>query len=70
MYTVNREADKIGVRYDPQNKRVIIPEILKAPLKKFNEAGFVGIMEEAEVGGMGMPFTIVIACNEVFTAAS
>ena len=70
VYPVNRETDKIGVKYDPEAKKVIIPDLLKAPLKKYNEAGFVGIMEESEIGGMGMPFTIAIVCNEIFTAAS
>jgi alkylation response protein AidB-like acyl-CoA dehydrogenase len=70
VYPVNKEADKIGVRYDPDTKKVIIPEGYKGGLRKYNEAGFVGMIEDPEIGGMGMPGAIAIAVNEIFTSAS
>ncbi|HDP79580.1 MAG TPA: acyl-CoA dehydrogenase [Spirochaetes bacterium] len=70
VYPANKEADKIGVKYDPDNKKVIIPEPFKAALDAYNEAGFVAIPESPEVGGMGMPAGIAIACSEIFTSAS
>ncbi len=70
VYSVNSETDKEGVKYDPDNRKVIIPEGFKKALDAYNEAGFVGITEEPEVGGMGMPVTIGMSCSEYFTAAS
>src|SRR6056297_3668069 len=70
VYPVNSESDKIGVQYDPDHGRVIIPEQLKPALDAYNEAGFVAINEEVELGGMGMPVVVGMSCNEIFTAAS
>ncbi len=70
VYPVNSESDKEGVKYDPDNSKVIIPRQLKPALDAYNEAGFVAINEEVELGGMGMPVVIGMSCNEIFTAAS
>jgi len=70
VYSVNKEADKTGVKYDPDTKKVMIPEGYKKALRKYNEAGFVGMIEDPEIGGMGMPGAIAMACSEIFTSAS
>ena len=70
VYSVNSESDKEGVKYDPDNSKVIIPEGFKKALDAYNEAGFVGIVETPEIGGMGMPVSIGMATSEFFTAAS
>lgn len=68
IYPVNLECDKTGVKYDPATKNVKVPEPYKSSLTSFNESGFPGIAMEPEIGGMGMPVTMNIACNEFFNA--
>jgi hypothetical protein len=70
IYPFNMEADKTGVKYDPVTKNVKVPEPYKPAIASFNEAGFPGLAFSPEIGGMGMPFIMNIACNEIFNAAS
>ncbi len=70
VYPFNMEADKTGVKYDPHTKNVTVPEPYKPAIAAFNEAGFPGLSNEPEIGGMGMPVTMNIACNELFNAGS
>lgn len=70
MYPTNTEGDRVGVKYDPATKSVKIPEVFKAPLKSFNEAGFVSIFDDQEVGGMGLPHSVGFSCWEYFTTAN
>ncbi len=70
LYPTNAEGDKLGVVYDPSTKQVKSPGIYRAPLKAFNEAGFVSIFDSPEVGGMGMPHAVGFSCYEVFTASN
>ena len=37
VYPVNKEADKIGVKYDPETKKVIIPEGYKKALRNITK---------------------------------
>ncbi len=53
IYPTCTDGDKIGARYDPDTKQVKAPESFRAPLKAFNEAGFVGVFDDPEVGGKG-----------------
>jgi len=68
VYPVNYEGDKIGCTFDPATKEVKIPEMYKAPMKAFSEAGFPGLAIEQELGGTGMPLTIYNTCSEYFIA--
>ncbi len=70
VYPTNMEGDKTGVKYDPDKKLVKSPEIFREPLRAFNEAGFVSIFDDQEVGGMGMPHSVGFSCYEYFTAAN
>ncbi len=70
VYPFNSEADKTGVKFDPKTKNVAVPEPYKPAIAAFNEAGFPGLSLEPEIGGMGMPVTMTIACNELFNAGS
>ncbi len=70
IYPANMEGDKESVQYDPETKQVKIPEAYKPALKAFNEAGFVSLSNDQEIGGMGMPDSIAQCCTEYFTAAS
>lgn len=70
VYPINMETDKSGVQYDPSTRNVKIPEQYKPAMASFNESGFPGISNDPEVGGMGMPVAMNIACNEFFNAGS
>ncbi len=69
VYPVNQEADKTHAQYIPATKEVIIPEGFRAGLDAYYEAGFIGIANDAEIGGMGMPEAIYYACTDYFSAA-
>jgi hypothetical protein len=68
MYPANAEGDKTGCVYDPASKMVKIPECYREPIKAYYESGFLALMEDVEIGGMGMPISIYEACNEIFMA--
>jgi len=70
VYPANMEGDKIGVKYEPDTKRVILPECYKPALQAMYDAGFIGLVNDPEIGGMGMPQAIGQCCTEFFTAAS
>ncbi len=70
VYPANAEGDKNGVKYDPSTKEVKTEELYKPAIAAYNEAGFPGLSNEPEIGGMGMPVTMNIACNEIFNAGS
>lgn len=70
IYPTNADGDKTGVTYDPDKKLVKAPESFRAPLKAFNEAGFVGIFDDSEVGGMGLPHSVGFSCYEYFCTAN
>jgi alkylation response protein AidB-like acyl-CoA dehydrogenase len=70
IYPANAEADKEGVTYDPETKKVKIPEGFKTAYQAFIEAGFVALSDEPEYGGMGLPAALAISCIEHFGAAS
>ncbi len=69
IYPAAAEGDKQGCQYDPATKKVKIPDAYKAPIKAYYEAGFMGVVDSPEIGGMGMPAPLVISCNEYFGAA-
>jgi len=70
FYPVNADGDKIGAQYNPETKEVKIPECYREPYKAFIESGFLASSSEPEIGGMGLPISITIACSEYFNAAN
>lgn len=70
FYPANSEGDRIGAQYNPETAEVTAPEIYRNAIKAFGDAGFVSLSMKTEAGGMGMPFTIYIACSEYFSAGS
>ncbi len=70
LYDANREADRVGIGYDPATGEVHIPAGMKKALAAYYDAGFLRIADSHDEGGMGMPETIAFSCNEIFTAAS
>ena len=60
VYSISAESEKQGVKYDPDTHRVTVPDSFKPALKAYHEAGFIGIPEDPEIGGMGMPACIAM----------
>jgi len=69
VYPANKEADKIGAKYDPATKTVAVPEGFHTAMKSYTEAGFSGLSNGQEFGGSGMPETIYRAVMEYFCSA-
>jgi len=59
-----------GAKYDPATKEVHLPKCYKPALDAYYEAGFMGLADNAHVGGMGMPAIMGAGCNEFFIAAN
>ncbi len=70
IYPAAEEGDRIGCIHDPDTKEVRIPPSYKPALDAYYEAGFIGVGDSPEVGGMGMPYEINISTYEYFLAAS
>ncbi len=69
VYPFNQEADKIHAQYNPSTKEVTIPEVFRAGLDAYYEAGFVSLSSSPEIGGMGMPEAVYYATTDYFSAA-
>ncbi len=71
VFPANLEGDKKGgVRYDPDEKTVHVPECYRPALEAYHDAGFLALPKEPEIGGMGMPETLFQVATEYFSAAS
>ncbi len=70
VYPANSVADKTGTRYDPATKNVEVPGEFRTAMAYFNEAGFTGLANDPDWGGMGMPEVMYRAVMEYFFAAS
>jgi len=63
------DGDKIGAKYNPDDKSVTLPDSIKLALDAFYEAGLMGMGDDPEIGGMGMPMIIQSACFEYLFGA-
>ena len=70
VYPANAIADKEGVTFNPDDHTVIVPQVYKKAMQAFNEAGFTGLVQPVEYGGMGMPEMLYRSALEYFLAAS
>ena len=62
-------ADKKGCTWDPDTKEVTCPDEVKNPLKAYYDAGFIGIGDDQEIGGMGLPASVSAVHIEYLSAA-
>jgi len=62
-------ADKKGCTWNPDTKDVTCPDEVKEPLKAYYEAGFIGMADDQEIGGMGLPASISAVHIEYLSAA-
>lgn len=63
------DADKTGCSFNGTDGSVKLPDSVKKPLKAYYDAGFIGIVESPEIGGMGLPMSIGAAHLEFISAA-
>jgi len=70
LYPTAEEGDKIGAKWDPATKEVILPKCFHPAMDAFYEAGFMGLTYEPEQTGMGLPFVVSAGCYEYIQAAN
>ena len=70
IYPTYKEGDREGCTFVPETKEVKIPKCYKPVLDAYYETGFIGTMEDPEIGGMGMPAVMYMAVNEILCAAN
>lgn len=63
-------SDKEGAQYIPETKEVKVPEAFREPYRAYVEAGFNALRFPPEEGGVGMPFSVNVACKEYLAAAN
>ncbi len=68
-YPAFEGADKKGCTWNPETKEVTCPDEVKKPLKAYYEAGFIGIADDQEIGGMGLPASVSAVHIEYLSAA-
>jgi alkylation response protein AidB-like acyl-CoA dehydrogenase len=64
----NALADREGV--EVVDRGVQVPEEIKAAYQAFRDGGWPGIAASPDFGGQGLPKTIAIACDEMWSAAN
>lgn len=70
IYPASVPGDKEGCTYDPKTREVRIPVAYKAPLDIYYESGFMGVSDDPEIGGMGMPHSMSASQIEIMCSAS
>jgi alkylation response protein AidB-like acyl-CoA dehydrogenase len=70
IYPTAEEGDKIGAKWDPVTKEVKIPECFHRAIDAYYNAGFMGLFDEPEAGGSGMPYLISMAGAEYIMSAN
>ncbi|MCP4135334.1 MAG: acyl-CoA dehydrogenase [bacterium] len=70
FYPVDKEGDREGVKYNPATGTVAVPECYRAPYAAITGAGFIGISESIDHGGMGMPLSLSVPCKEYFCSGN
>jgi alkylation response protein AidB-like acyl-CoA dehydrogenase len=70
LQPLNGKGDKEGVRFDPSDHSVTLPEGFRAAYEQFNENGFGSMPWEPEFGGMGAPFVLSTLASEILIAAN
>ncbi|MDF1561831.1 MAG: acyl-CoA dehydrogenase [Deltaproteobacteria bacterium] len=66
---LNGPADKNGATYDKATSKVTLPEGFKPAYELFSQNGWLSMAHSAEWGGMGMPYSLGLACNDFFFGA-
>ena len=67
---LNQKGDKEGVRFNPADNSVTLPEGFRAAYEGLVENGFVAMPCDPEYGGMGAPFCLSLLAGEVLVASN
>ena len=70
FYPSNADGDKTGLQFDPKTAQVKVPESFKKGFNAYIESGFHSLSLSQEIGGMGFPSSIAMACAEYFNAGN
>ncbi len=77
LLPLNAIGDQQGVKYDPEDKSVTLPDGFKEAYVGFCENGYVGMPFSPDYGGIGAPISlatmggeVLIACNKSFSMCS
>ena len=70
MAPMNEPSDRIGVKYDNETSKVTVPEVYHPTYKLFRENGWLSLSNNPEFGGQGMPYSLMLASNDMFFGAS
>ena len=62
------ESDRDGCKF--KDGKVFAPKCFHEPYKKFIEGGWIHPMDDPDVGGQGIPFSVNLATTELFGAAN
>ncbi|OGQ77422.1 MAG: hypothetical protein A2289_25315 [Deltaproteobacteria bacterium RIFOXYA12_FULL_58_15] len=66
MGPMNALGDSPGAQYDPETKKVTLPDSFKETYKLFCENGWLALAHNPEYGGQGMPYSLTLAANDFF----
>ena len=64
---LNEIGDREGLVFE--NNRVKVPEAFHRPYAQFREGGWISMMEDPDIGGQGLPFSIAQAASEYLMGA-
>ena len=70
IWPTYKDGDREGCTFVPATKEVKIPKCYKPALDAYYETGFIGAMEDPEIGGMGMPACMYMSVAEMISAAN
>lgn len=67
---LNEVGDRVGVKYDPEDHSVTLPDGFREAWAGYAENGFTALQFDPEYGGMGAPHSLATLMNEVLTACN
>jgi alkylation response protein AidB-like acyl-CoA dehydrogenase len=70
IWPTYKDGDREGCTFVPETKAVKIPKCYKPALDAYYETGFIAMMEDPEIGGMGMPACMYMSTAEMISAAN
>ncbi len=65
---VNEIGDREGTRVE--DGKVVVPDEFKTVYRQFTAGGWAGISQSSDIGGMGLPYLVGLAVEEMWQSAS